>query len=147
MDSKRPETLRTENDNIDNVVDDVKRMPEHQQKQVMAKLEMHSGPIPDPKTLEGYEKLYPGAAKSIIDNGVEEGKHRRSMEKEIVDATKKDRKRRDWMAFALGILGMLTGAFLIHVDHYITGSIFSGASLLGLVGMFLDNSDDDNKDE
>lgn len=32
----------------------------------MAYLEMYSGPIPLPDILEGYQKLYPNAAKEII---------------------------------------------------------------------------------
>lgn len=35
-------------------------------KEIMAYLEMHSGPIPLPDILEGYQKLYPNAAKEII---------------------------------------------------------------------------------
>lgn len=146
-DLNKPKESNSQNE-VDEIVNNVKRLPEDQQQQTMAKLEMHSGPIPDPETLREYDSIYPGAAKEIIDNGVEESRHRRDLEDSMFSATKGDRHRRDWMAFFLGILGMLVGAFLIYMDHYIVGTIFSGVSLIGLVGLFLDNNnnnDDENK--
>ncbi|MCG0942902.1 hypothetical protein IMAU40003_00142 [Lactiplantibacillus plantarum] len=145
-DLRRQNTLSSQNE-VDNILDSVKKMPEHQQQQMMAKLEMHSGPIPDPETLKKYDELYHGAAKKIIDNGVDESVHRRDLENSMFKAAKNDRQRRDWMAFFLSILGILVGGFLIYMDHYIVGTIFSGVSLIGLVGMYLgtDNSNDDEE--
>lgn len=147
-DSHQQEISSSQNE-IDDIVASVKKMPEHQQQQTMAKLEMHSGPIPDPETLKNYEELYHGAAKKIIDNGVDESIHRRNLENNMFIATKNDRHRRDWMAFILSILGIFVGGFLIYMNHYIVGTIFSGVSLIGLVGMYLgtDDGNDDNDTE
>ena len=41
---------------------------------------MQSGPIPRPDILKKYNDLDPGAAKKIINNGVQESVHRRKME-------------------------------------------------------------------
>lgn len=128
-----------ESSEIDEAVDSVKKLPPHQQQRVIAKLEMHSGPIPQPDILKQYDEIDPGAAKQIIDNGVEESIHRRKMETDMLIATKKDRRRRDWMGFVIGIIALGTGAFLIYMDHVVTGTIFSGVSVLGLVSLFLAN--------
>lgn len=136
-------------DNVDKAVDNVKKLPPDQRNQVVQKLEMFSGPVPPPHILEKYNKIDPGAAKQIIDNGVAESEHRRELESSLLDAQTKRHRRRDWMAFIIGIIAILVGAFLIYKDHYIVGTIFSGVSILGLVAQFLDdnNSRQNNDDE
>lgn len=134
--------IKEKQQNIDNVIDHVKRLPRDEQHQVMQKLEMFSGPIPAPHILKQYDEMDPGAAKQIIDNGVEESKHRRQMEIEMLEISKKRGIRRDWMGFGIGIISIFVGAFLIYKDHYVVGTIFSGISILGLVGQFLGNETD-----
>ncbi|MFQ6761015.1 hypothetical protein [Limosilactobacillus reuteri] len=50
------------------IIDQVKKLPlsEKQQEDIIATMEMYSGPIPHPKILAGYQALYPNAAKRII---------------------------------------------------------------------------------
>lgn len=132
---------------VDEAVAHVKKMPRDQQNQVMQKLEMFSGPIPAPHILKQYDEMDPGAAKQIIDNGVQESTHRRKMENKILEISKRRGRRRDWMAFIIGILSIGAGFFLIWKDHYVVGTIFSGVSLVSLVGTFLDNEDSDNSDD
>lgn len=129
--------------NVENAVNHVRRLPQEQQNQVIQKLEMYSGPIPSPHILKEYDEMDPGAAKQIIDNGVEESHHRRQMESRMLDMNRKRGIRRDWMGFTIGFIAILVGAFLIYKDHYVVGTIFSGISILGLVGQFL-NDDDSN---
>lgn len=129
--------VKGEQQSVDKVVDHVKRLPRNEQHQVMQKLEMFSGPIPAPHILKQYDEMDPGAAKQIIDNGVEESHHRRKMESKMLEMSRKRKIRRDWMGFVIGITSILVGAFLIYKDHYVVGTIFSGISILGLVGQFL----------
>lgn len=129
--------VKGEQQSVDKVVDHVKRLPRNEQHQVMQKLEMFSGPIPAPHILKQYDEMDPGAAKQIIDNGVEESHHRRQMESKMLEMSRKRKIRRDWMGFVIGITSILVGAFLIYKDHYVVGTIFSGISILGLVGQFL----------
>lgn len=53
------------------IIDKLENMPKDEKDDVIATLEMYSGPIPHPKILEAYQKLYPDAAKKIIENGLE----------------------------------------------------------------------------
>lgn len=61
------------------VLDQVSKLPlsDKDKNSIMATLEMYSGPIPHPKILAGYQALYPDAAQKIIENGLEESRHRR----------------------------------------------------------------------
>lgn len=129
--------VKGEQQSVDKVVDHVKRLPRNEQHQVMQKLEMFSGPIPAPHILKQYDEMDPGAAKQIIDNGVEESHHRRQMESKMLEMSRKRKIRRDWMGFVIGIISIFVGAFLIYKDHYVVGTIFSGISILGLVSQFL----------
>ncbi len=81
--------------NVDDVVERVTKLPPHEQEQAIEKLEMYSGPIPHPDILKKHDDIDPGVAKLIIENGVEESKHRRSMENQALAFAQKDRKRRD----------------------------------------------------
>lgn len=81
------------------IIDQVKKLPisEEKQKDIIATMEMYSGPIPHPKILAGYQALYPDAAKEIIENGLDESRHRRQLETAR-------QKRRGHLAWASMIL-------------------------------------------
>lgn len=150
----KAEQSKDQEQNADAVISNMKRLPQEEQHEVMQKLEMYSGPIPAPHILDQYDKMDPGAAKQIIDNGVEESHHRRQMESKMLEMQNKTRHRRDWMGFIIGIISICVGGFLIYKDHYVVGTIFSGVSVLGLVGLFLgeesdqqEKSEEDNPDQ
>lgn len=77
------------------IIDQVKKLPisEEKQKDIIATMEMYSGPIPHPKILAGYQALYPDAAKEIIENGLDESRHRR----QVVDVTRKLSIKTAWI--------------------------------------------------
>ena len=81
------------------IIDQVKKLPisEEKQKDIIATMEMYSGPIPHPKILAGYQALYPDAVKEIIENGLDESRHRRQLETAR-------QKRRGHLAWASMIL-------------------------------------------
>lgn len=106
---------------------------------LIATMEMYSGPIPHPKILAGYQALYPDAAKKIIDNGIEESIHRRKLE----TIKQKRRGRLAWVSMiflvVFCILFILCSFYLILKGHKIIGSIFSGTSFIIMVGSLLNN--------
>ena len=74
---KQDSNLPEESDNKNQIskedqelIDQVKKLPisEKEQEDLIATMEMYSGPIPHPKILAGYQALYPDAAKRIIEN-------------------------------------------------------------------------------
>ncbi len=112
----------------------VEGLTDAQKEQLMPVLEMYSGPIPHPKILSEYEKIYPGAAKAIFKNGIGETTHRRHLE-----------NARVWSKIIIAIIAtialfVLTGAFLyfsyslILKGHVVAGSAFGVTGLLTFFG-------------
>lgn len=84
----------------------------------------YSGPLPDPHTFEYYERVFPGAAKEIIEMAKSEQKHRHGMDS------------KQWVshllgqvfAFLLCLAGILAGWNLIYAGKQLTGfSVFLGS--------------------
>lgn len=98
MNKEKDTNLQQKNSDIEveQVLDKVSQMPDEQKQLTMSKLEMYSGPIPHPRYLKQYEDLDPGAAKLIIENGVEEARHRTDMKNKAIEFSRRDHKRRDY---------------------------------------------------
>ncbi|MDK7115611.1 DUF2335 domain-containing protein [Staphylococcus pettenkoferi] len=109
---------------------------EKENQEMIATLEMYNGPIPHPKVLEGYDKLDPGSAKRIINNGIEESKHRRKMEVITLKYITRSFYFRFILAFILAILFGLGSFYLVLNNHPIIGSTFLGATLISIVIIF-----------
>lgn len=132
------------------IIDAVKRsnVDEEEKQQLIATLEMYNGPIPHPDILAGYDKLDPGSAKRIIDNGIGESTHRRKMEEKTVNHMAKSFYFRFMLAFILAILFGLGSFILILKGHTIVGSIFAGVTLISMLGIFTgENQNNSQKDE
>lgn len=137
--SKEKTTIESKEDQ--EIIAQVKKMPisDQQKNDLIATMEMYSGPIPHPKILAGYEALDPGAAEKIINNGIEESVHRRKLE----TARQRRRGRLAWTSMValviVCILFIIGSFFLIMNDHTIIGSIFGGTSFVVLVACFFSN--------
>lgn len=119
------------------LLDKVQALPKERKREMVAHLEMYSGPIPHPSILKGYEELDAGAAKAIIENGLAESDHRRNLET-------KRQKRRGNLAYimligslALCALFILGSFMLIMRGHTIVGSIFGGTGFIILIGSMI----------
>lgn len=116
------------------IIDKLEHMPRDEKEDIIATLEMYSGPIPHPKILEAYQKLYPDAAQKIIENGLAESSHRRTLE----TARQKRRGRLAWVtliSLVLIILVFIILSFLLIMNnHKIIGSVFAGTSFLIFIG-------------
>jgi uncharacterized membrane protein len=109
------------------------------------------GPLPDPVTMERYERLAPGAAERFL--GMMEGEviHRQVMDN-------RESRRQDWglaAAFIVVILIVAAGTGLIYLGNGWAGAAVIGINVVGLAAVFItggirrragsvqsDNSDD-----
>ncbi|ESS02203.1 hypothetical protein NB22_00610 [Limosilactobacillus fermentum NB-22] len=102
---KEPDNKNKVSKEDQEIIDQVKKLPisKKEQQDIIATMEMYSGPIPHPKILAGYQALYPDAAKKIIENGLDESRHRRQLETAR-------QKRRGHLAWASMILLVIAWA-------------------------------------
>lgn len=118
------------------------KMSNETKQEIISYLEMYSGPIPHPSILEGYEKLYHGASKEIINNGIAESKHRRKLESD----RQKRRGRLAWTSLIVismvTILFICLSAYLILHNHSIAGSVFGTVGVFTLLGGVVGNIDE-----
>jgi uncharacterized membrane protein len=99
--------------------------------------EFHSGPLPPPQVIEGYEKILPGAADRIITMAELEQRHQHQAEV-------RNQKYRGFLAFvgqlfglAIGLSGIGGGVFLASHDKSLVGFGVFFSSLAALVGVFI----------
>ena len=131
---------------INNIVDEVERLPQEQRQVVLQKLEIYQGDLPHPDILKGYQDLDSDAAKKIIDNGIAESQHRREMEDKYLSGNIASHKLGQLFGFIIALVVIIGGIYLIATDKQIAGSILTGATALGLIGLFTGNSQNKNKE-
>ncbi|WP_455049128.1 DUF2335 domain-containing protein [Mitsuokella sp.] len=115
-------------------------------------LQVHKGPLPDPLTLEQYDKVVPGAAERILRVFEKQVDHRLDIEqqqaKDIQAKTAIEKEYADSetrialcgviFAFIISIISILGGLYMIvFAGHEVLGTLFSGAGLAPLVGNFI----------
>ncbi len=132
------------------ILEAISGLTDEQQKDLIPKLEMYSGPIPHPSILKGFEEIDPGSAHKIIENGLGETSHRRHLENARVYV-----KALLSVFSMIGFIGVevlfiLLSYKLLMSNHVVTGSIFGSVSFLTGVGgllsltQTLNNKDDIN---
>lgn len=120
------------------IIDRLQNLPPKEREDLIATMEMYSGPIPHPDILKGYQNLYPEAAKRIIENGLQESEHRRNLE------TKRQKRRGRlayiclWGGLLIMTLFLVFSFYLILNSHQIIGSVFAGTSFIVLMGTVFD---------
>lgn len=119
------------------ILEAISSLTDEQQKDLIPKLEMYSGPIPHPSILKGFEEIDPGSAHKIIGNGLGETSHRRHLENARV-YVKALLSIISLLAFiGVSVLFVWLSYKLIMSNHIVTGSIFGGATFFGVIGGLL----------
>lgn len=105
--------------------------------------------VPDWKKdiLKGYQELYPDAAQKIIDNGIAESQHRREMEDKYLSGNISSHKLGQLFGFLIALVVIIGGIYLIATDKQVAGSVLTGTTALGLIGLFTGNNQNKNKDK
>lgn len=133
-------TNKNDLEKVDDLVDLVEKLPDEERQIVLQKLEIYQGDLPHPEILEGYNNLFPETAKLIIENGVAESEHRRKMEERYLSGNIAAHKFGQVLGFIVALLIFACGTFLIFTGHSIAGSIMTGTTALGIIGLFANNS-------
>ena len=141
MDTKSRELVEA-----DDLAEKVKKLPREERQIVLEKLEIYQGDLPHPDILKGYQTLYPDAAKRIIENGIAETEHRRRMEEKYLSNNINAHRLGQVLGFIVALVIVLSGVFLIFTGHGLAGSIMTGTSALGVIGLFTGNNQNRDKD-
>ena len=131
---------------IEEIVDQVEKLPRDEQELVYRKLEVYHGDLPHPDILSGYNQLYADAAKRIIENGIAETEHRRVMETTYLKQQAFAHVLGQIFGFIVALCIIFSGVYLVLNNHPITGTILTGASAIGVIGLFTGNNQNQNKE-
>lgn len=97
----------------------------------------HSGPIPDPMTLEGYNRIVPGAADRIIRMAEEQSAHRQRIEAIAIKSRARDSLIGIISGLIIALVTIAAGTFIIYIGKVWSGTIIGSAGLVGLVSVFI----------
>lgn len=97
----------------------------------------HSGPIPDPMTLERYEQVLPGSAERILKMAEGQSEHRKDLERIVIESRSRDSLLGIIAAFILALVTIGAGTTIIIKGFVWSGTIIGSTGLVGLVGVFI----------
>ena len=101
------------------------------------KQEVHSGPIPSPEQLSAYDKVIPGLAERIVKHAEVEQEHRHNMEQRAMRQPHREALLGQVFGLIIGVVGIVSAAWLISKGYPIAGSVFAGGMLVALVTAFI----------
>ena len=99
--------------------------------------EFQSGPLPSPAILSQYDSVLLGAAGRIVSMAEEQAKHRRHLEKVVVESGANNERLGMHYGFLIGISGIIASVALVWNGMTWPGVVIGGADLLSLVGVFI----------
>lgn len=97
----------------------------------------HSGPLPPAEEVAAYEGILPGAFDRILSMVEHQAEHRRMQETKTVAAAIRVESRGQWLAFVIGLTGILCGTLLVILGQSLEGVAAMLTPLAVLVGMFV----------
>ncbi len=108
-------------------------------------LTVRTGPLPDPITLQEYDRVHPGAAELILKTFEDEVAHRHriddahlEIEKKYADTDSRNSLLGICFGFAIGIISIAGGVYIAVVGSSPSaGTFLSTSGLAGIIGAFV----------
>jgi len=105
------------------------------------------GPMPPPEMLAHYNQIHAGFADALLNDFVEQGKHRRNLEDKAVTGQLKESRRGQVFAFILSVIVIgVGGALIFYNEKLILGLSVIGTNLVTLIGLYLGGKKSQRKD-
>lgn len=108
------------------------------------KYEAYSGPLPDPRTLEHYNMIIPGAAERILIMAEKHADHYCQMEKELLEVQKrladqdhKQKARGQLYAFFTSLVMTALSAYALWSGHPKVAGAVGTTTIVALVTVFI----------
>jgi putative inner membrane protein len=98
---------------------------------------VHSGPLPDVETLNGYNRIIPNGAERLMQQVEKQSQHRRDIENKVVSWNNIESLL--GQLFGLIIAGsVLYASYSLAINgHETVASILGGATIVGLTSIFV----------
>lgn len=94
----------------------------------------YSGPLPHPDLFRQYGEVIPDAPERILRVFEDDSRHVREIQRDVLDAQKRDNQRVHWMAYSLILGGFaISLVFALMKEPYLAGTVL-GTTLLGTIG-------------
>ena len=100
-------------------------------------MEVRSGPLPDPETLAKYESLQPGFSNRILKLVEDQARHRQDLEQCVIRSDVAHARLGLYFGLTIALVCVFAATTCILFGHELSGSVFFGATLVGLVGTFV----------
>ncbi len=96
-----------------------------------------SGPLPHPKILAQYERVFPGSAERILTMAEQEAAHRQKIEARIMESACRSQDRGPVLGFTLALVVIGIGALLVFNGKETTGLVALVSALAAMVIPFV----------
>ncbi len=98
---------------------------------------MHSGPLPDPHSLNSYNELIPNGADRIMKMAEKQQGHRMKIESKAIGRQTFQSFMGQVFGFLIGLSGIGSGTFLAYNGFTTVGAIIAGGTVVSLVSVFV----------
>lgn len=105
----------------------------------VSEFETHSGPLPSPHVLRGYDDIAPGAAERIIRMAEKQLDHNINYDTKSLKCVDNSEKRGQWFGFILTILLIGSGIWATAIGNTTVACIIFGTATAAVAGAFVSN--------
>jgi uncharacterized membrane protein len=104
-----------------------------------------SAPLPRPEVLAKYNEAFPGCAERIVAMAEQQSVHRHKIESAVINGNVYSQKAGLWLGFALALIVISSGAWLVYEGRVEWGAGFISIPLITLVSVFVLGKRDQNR--
>jgi uncharacterized membrane protein len=99
--------------------------------------EVTSGPLPDARQFEHYEKVLPGSAERLLRMAEIQSAHRQALERQAVASNIRDSRQGVVFAFVICMATVLGGTVVALLGEAWPGVVLGSSGLAGIASVFV----------
>lgn len=130
--SQVPATVKKE---IENIVTDPKQRKRILQ--VINSITFYSGPLPSPDFLRQYNEILPGLGERIVTMAEKQSEHRMQLEKIVIPNQVSESRRGQFFGLLIASICIISSFVLAMYGHDVVAGVVGGATVVGLVTVFV----------
>lgn len=99
--------------------------------------EHHSGPLPAPRTLKGYDEIVPNGAERIVNVFEKQSDHRITLEAKVIGRQTFQSLLGQIFGFVIALIFLFAGIYLVEKGYEVAGITVFGLDIVGLATVFV----------